>query len=122
VSRRPGITVKALSTGVPVCVVLFCRDQFDVARRVEVSDTGVRLPHRRLSAKRLRAAVHRAMTKRAGAQRIARAFAGAGGAGAAADGAGAAADTIEELLPTGTPTANGGAVASTSRWVDANPR
>jgi MGT family glycosyltransferase len=86
-----GITVKALSAGVPVCVVPFCRDQFDVARRVEMSDAGVRLHHRRLSAARLRAAVHRAMTKRAGAERVARAFADAGGASAAAD-------AVEELL------------------------
>ena len=103
-----GITVKALSRGVPVCAVPFCRDQFDVARRVEISDAGVRLHHRRLSAKRLRAAVHRTMTKRAGAQGIARAFGDAGGALAAAD-------AIEELLPTVTATAKGGTVGSASR-------
>jgi MGT family glycosyltransferase len=86
-----GITVKALSAGVPVCAVPFCRDQFDVARRVEVSDAGVRLHHRRLNAKRLRAAVERALTKRTGAERVADAFAAAGGSQAAADG-------VEELL------------------------
>jgi MGT family glycosyltransferase len=94
-----GITVKALSAGVPVCVVPFCRDQFDVARRVEVAGAGVRLHHRRLSVHRLRNAVDRAMTKRAGAQRIARAVARAGGPSAAAD-------AIEELLPTPTPSAS----------------
>jgi MGT family glycosyltransferase len=92
-----GITVKALSSGVPVCAVPFCRDQFDVARRVETCDAGVRLHHRRLSARSLRTAVRAAMTKRPGAQRIARSFAAAGGARAAAD-------AIEELLPSTTPT------------------
>jgi MGT family glycosyltransferase len=86
-----GTTVKALSAGAPVCVVPFCRDQFDVARRVEMSDAGVRLHHRRLSANRLRAAVHGAMAKRPGAQRIARAFADSGGADAAAN-------AVEELV------------------------
>jgi MGT family glycosyltransferase len=80
-----GITVKALSAGVPLCVVPFCRDQFDVARRVEMADAGVRLHHRRLSPSRLRAAVRRSVTKRGGAERVARAFADAGGAPAAAD-------------------------------------
>jgi MGT family glycosyltransferase len=87
-----GITVKALSAGVPVCAVPFGRDQFDVARRVEVSAAGVRLHHRRLNENRLREAVHSAITKRPGAERIARAFAEAGGPRAAAD-------SVEELLP-----------------------
>jgi MGT family glycosyltransferase len=85
-----GITVKALSAGVPVCVVPFCRDQFDVARRVEAVDAGVRLHHRRLSPDRLRAAVSNTLAKRMGAERIARAFADAGGGPAAAD-------AVEEL-------------------------
>ena len=89
-----GITVKALSAGVPVCAVPFCRDQFDVARRVEVSDAGVRLHHRRLTADRLRAAVESTMTKHAGADRVAGAFAAAGGPPAAAD-------AVEELLGPG---------------------
>ena len=55
-----GTTQSALAAGVPVCVVPFCRDQFDVARRVEVADAGVRLHHKRLSAARLRAAVQEA--------------------------------------------------------------
>jgi MGT family glycosyltransferase len=88
-----GITVKALSAGVPVCAVPFCRDQFDVARRVEMSDAGIRLHHRRLNEERLREAIQRAMSKRPGAERLARAFAEAGGPGAAAD-------AVEELLPT----------------------
>jgi MGT family glycosyltransferase len=99
-----GITVKALSAGVPVCVVPFCRDQFDVARRVEVADAGVRLHHRRLSAARLRDAVGRAVAKRPGAERVARAFASAGGASAAAD-------AIEELVAPARPSAAATAAA-----------
>lgn len=87
-----GITQKALAAGVPVCVVPFSRDQFDVARRVEMSRGGVRLHHKRLSPKRLRAAVHAAITKRPDAQRIAQAFANAGGPSAAAS-------AVEELVP-----------------------
>jgi MGT family glycosyltransferase len=86
-----GITQKALAGGVPVCVVPFCRDQFDVARRVEVGGAGVRLHHKRLTPERLRAAVREAMGKRAGAERVARGFAAAGGSSAAAD-------IVEELL------------------------
>ncbi len=80
-----GTTQKALSAGVPVCVVPFCRDQFDVARRVEIADAGVRLPPRRLNPRRLRRGVREAISKRAGAERVARSFARAGGAAAAAD-------------------------------------
>src|SRR4051812_4713430 len=86
-----GTTQKALAAGVPVCVVPFYRDQFDVARRVEVAEAGVRLHHKRLAPQRLRAAVRAATTKRPGAERIARAFAAAGGARAAAD-------AVEELV------------------------
>jgi UDP:flavonoid glycosyltransferase YjiC (YdhE family) len=80
-----GITQKALAAGVPVCVVPFGRDQFEVARRVEVAAAGARLPAARLTAERLRRQVRVAMTKRPGAQRIAAAFAAAGGPPAAAD-------------------------------------
>ncbi len=86
-----GITQKALAAGVPVCVVPFCRDQFEVARRVEVSKAGTRLHHKRLTAKRLREAVNATIRMRPGAQRVAQAFARAGGAPAAAD-------AVEELL------------------------
>ena len=86
-----GITQKALAAGVPVCVVPFCRDQFEVARRVEVAEAGVRLHHRRLTARRLRRAVAEAMERRAGAEQVARWFAAAGGAPAAAD-------AVEEVL------------------------
>ena len=74
-----GITQKALGAGVPVCVVPFSRDQFDVARRVQMNDAGVRLHHKRLNPERLRAAVHTTITKRAGAKHVAHAFANAGG-------------------------------------------
>jgi MGT family glycosyltransferase len=87
-----GITQKALAAGVPVCVVPFCRDQFEVARRVEISGAGTRLHHKRLTAGRLRGAVHATIDMRPGAQRVAESFARAGGAQAAAD-------AVEELLP-----------------------
>src|SRR3954453_7489385 len=101
-----GITQKSLAAGVPLCVVPFCRDQFDVGRRVEIADAGVRLHHRRLNPARLRGGggtglrrrpaaegVRTAMTKRPGAEEVARTFAAAGGSAAAAD-------AVEELLRT----------------------
>ena len=87
-----GITQKALSYGVPVVAVPFGRDQPEVARRVEVAGAGVRLPARKLMADRLREAVRRAIELRPGAERIASAFAKAGGAAAAAG-------VLEGLLP-----------------------
>jgi MGT family glycosyltransferase len=87
-----GITQRALAAGVPVCVVPFARDQFDVARRVEINGAGLRLHHRRLSPARLREAVDAAIARRPGAERIARDFAAAGGPAAAAE-------AVEELLP-----------------------
>lgn len=87
-----GTTQKALAAGVPVCVVPFCRDQFEVARRVEVADAGVRLVPRRLSPGRLRRGVREAISKRPGAERVSRSFAAAGGAKAAAE-------TVEESPP-----------------------
>ena len=86
-----GITQKSLAAGVPVVVVPFCRDQFEVARRVEVSGAGTRLHHKRLSPSRLRRRVHAAISMRAQAERVAADLAGAGGSAAAAD-------AIEELL------------------------
>jgi MGT family glycosyltransferase len=79
-----GITQKALAHGVPVVAVPFGRDQPEVARRVEVAGAGVRLPVRRLAPDRLRIAVRRALELQPGAERIATAFAAAGGAVAAA--------------------------------------
>jgi MGT family glycosyltransferase len=86
-----GITQKALAEGVPACVVPFCRDQFEVARRVEVARAGVRVHHKRLNPQRLRNAIHKAISMRRGARAVADAFAGAGGAAAAAD-------AVEELV------------------------
>jgi MGT family glycosyltransferase len=80
-----GVTQKALAAGVPVCAVPFGRDQLEVARRLEVSGAGTRLPVGRLTPARLRSAVEGAIARRAGAQRIAAAFAAAGGGESGAD-------------------------------------
>jgi UDP:flavonoid glycosyltransferase YjiC (YdhE family) len=80
-----GATQKALARGVPVCAVPFGRDQREVARRVEVAGAGTRLPASRLSPDRLRRKVREALTKTAGAKRVAEGFAAAGGPRAAAD-------------------------------------
>ncbi|MGN6300588.1 MAG: glycosyltransferase [Angustibacter sp.] len=63
-----GATQKALAHGVPVCVVPYGRDQLEVARRVEVSGAGARLPRRRLRPDALRAAVERARARADGAR------------------------------------------------------
>jgi MGT family glycosyltransferase len=80
-----GATQKALALGVPVVAVPFGRDQFEVARRVEAAGAGAYLSSRRLTPERLRDRVHEAIECRPGAERIARAFAAAGGPEAAAD-------------------------------------
>ena len=87
-----GITQKALAHGVPVVAIPFGRDQPEVARRVETAGAGVRLPARKLTSERLREAVQQAIERRRGAERIAAAFADAGGAAAAAQ-------VLEGLLP-----------------------
>src|SRR4029453_2013268 len=74
-----GATQKALARGVPVCVVPFGRDQFEVARRVEVAQCGTRLPAKKLTARRLSVAVRQAMTMTDGARRVAAGFAATGG-------------------------------------------
>jgi MGT family glycosyltransferase len=86
-----GITQKALAAGIPVCAVPFGRDQFEVARRVEVAGAGVRLPAGRLNPRRLRRAVEAAIARRAGAQAIAAAF-------RAAPGPAGAAQELESLI------------------------
>ena len=80
-----GITQKALAAGVPVVVVPCGRDQLDTARRVEVAGAGVRISPRRLTPARLLDAVHTAIERRAGAQRVSRAYEAAGGQAAGAD-------------------------------------
>jgi MGT family glycosyltransferase len=79
-----GITQKALAAGVPVCAVPFGRDQFEVARRVDVAAAGVRLPAGRINPRRLRRAIEAAIARRAGAQAIAAAFRAAPGPAGAA--------------------------------------
>ena len=66
-----GATQKALARGVPVCAVPFGRDQFEVARRVEVARCGTRLPANKLTKERLRDRVKEAMTTTEGAKRVA---------------------------------------------------
>jgi UDP:flavonoid glycosyltransferase YjiC (YdhE family) len=65
--------------------VPYGRDQFEVARRVQVAGCGSRLSAHRLNPSRLRAAVAEAMTMRAGAERVAAGFAAAGGVMRGAD-------------------------------------
>lgn len=80
-----GVTQKALAHGVPVCVVPYGRDQFEVARRVEVARCGTRLPAKKLSPVQLRTKVREAMTMTTGARRVAAGFAATGGAARGAD-------------------------------------
>ena len=80
-----GATQKALARGVPVCAVPYGRDQFEVARRVEVARCGTRLPAKKLTAARLRAAIQSAMTMADGARRVASGFTATGGTARGAD-------------------------------------
>ena len=80
-----GITQKALAAGVPVCVVPFGRDQFEVAGRVAATGAGTVVFPDAMNTDTLREAVRDAMGKRREAERIAAGFAAAGGASAAAD-------------------------------------
>jgi MGT family glycosyltransferase len=80
-----GATQKALAHGVPVCVVPYGRDQFEVARRVEVAQCGTRLPAKRLSPPRLRKQVREAMAMTDAAKRVAAGFAATGGVARGAD-------------------------------------
>lgn len=80
-----GATQKALLRGVPVCAVPFGRDQFEVARRVEVARCGTRLPAKKLSAERLGVRIREAMAMTEGAQRVAAGFAATGGVAHGAD-------------------------------------
>jgi MGT family glycosyltransferase len=94
-----GTTQKALVRGVPVCVVPQGRDQFEVARRVEVAKCGTRLLPKDLTPVRLRDKVRQAMARTDGARRVAAGYAATGGAAHGAD-------LIEQRLlgrPKGTP-------------------
>jgi len=86
-----GATQKALARGVPVVVVPFGRDQNEVAARVVAADAGVRLRPAKLTPETLRAAVHEAIGKAAGARRVAAGYVAAGGAVAGVD-------ALEDLL------------------------
>jgi UDP:flavonoid glycosyltransferase YjiC (YdhE family) len=80
-----GVTQKALARRVPVCVVPYGRDQFEVARRVEVARCGTRLMAKKLSAPRLRAKVREALTMTDGAKQVAAGFEATGGVARGAD-------------------------------------
>ncbi|HTT93063.1 MAG TPA: nucleotide disphospho-sugar-binding domain-containing protein [Solirubrobacterales bacterium] len=80
-----GVTQKALSFGVPVCVVPWGRDQLDVAAHVVEAEAGTRVSRRRLSPARLAAAVAEARARRPGAARVKAGYDATGGAPAAAD-------------------------------------
>jgi UDP:flavonoid glycosyltransferase YjiC (YdhE family) len=80
-----GITQKALSHGVPVCVVPWGRDQLDVAAHVEAAGAGVTLRRKRLSPETLAQAVGRTRACVAGAARVRAGYEGTGRAAAAAD-------------------------------------
>jgi MGT family glycosyltransferase len=86
-----GSTQKALARGVPVCAVPYGRDQFEVARRVEVSHSGTRLPAKKLNPVRLKSKVLQAMSMTTGAQQVADGFKATGGVVRGAD-------LIERLL------------------------
>jgi MGT family glycosyltransferase len=75
-----GVTQKALSQGVPVCVVPYGRDQFEVARRAEVAKCGTWLLPRDLTVPRMRDKVLKAMTMTDGARRVAAGYIATGGA------------------------------------------
>lgn len=96
-----GVTQKALSRGIPVCVVPFGRDQFEVARRVEMARCGTRLSAKRLSVRRLRDKVSAAMAMTDGARAVADGFARMGGMRRGAD-------LVEQYLGTTSRTAVGG--------------
>lgn len=80
-----GATQRALAAGVPVCVIPCGRDQSETSRRVEVSGSGTMLPKNKLNEKRLQKALQEAMNRKPGAEKIAQAFANAGGAKRAVD-------------------------------------
>jgi UDP:flavonoid glycosyltransferase YjiC (YdhE family) len=86
-----GITQKALSFGVPVCVVPWARDQLDVAAHVLEAGAGTKLTRRKLSPRRLAAAVAAARECGPGAARVK--------AGYEATGTEATAATALEQLP-----------------------
>ena len=87
-----GITQKALAAGVPVCVVPFGRDQLEVAGHVKAAGVGTVVQPFLLEPRSLRKAVRAAIGRRDAAERMAAAFARAGGPSAAAG-------ALERLVP-----------------------
>jgi UDP:flavonoid glycosyltransferase YjiC (YdhE family) len=87
-----GITQKALSFGVPVCVVPWARDQLDVAAHVLEAGAGTKLARRKLSPQRLAAAVAAARECGPGAARVRAGYEATGTTASAAT-------AIEGLLP-----------------------
>ena len=80
-----GITQKALAAGVPLCVVPFGRDQFEVAKLVALARCGTVVMPDQLNPDHLASAIRDAMTMRAGAAQVADGFRKAGGSVAGAD-------------------------------------
>jgi UDP:flavonoid glycosyltransferase YjiC (YdhE family) len=80
-----GITQKALSHGVPVCVVPWARDQLDVAAHVAEARAGTVLSRRNLSPTCLAAAVRSALACAPGAARVKAGYEATGGSATAAD-------------------------------------
>ncbi|MFP5388734.1 MAG: glycosyltransferase, partial [Thermoleophilia bacterium] len=87
-----GITQKALSYGVPVCVVPWARDQLDVAAHVLEAGAGAKLSRRRLSPGRLARAAQAARECASGAARVKAGYEATGSSRAAAT-------AVEALLP-----------------------
>lgn len=75
-----GITQKALSKSVPVCVIPYGRDQLEVARRVESAKAGIYLTPKKLKPTVLRQATFDTIRNKPGAESIAASFRQAGGA------------------------------------------
>ena len=82
-----GIVQKSVAAGVPIAAVPFGRDQPEVGRRIAEAGAGVRLPVRKLSPERLRAAVREAMAMRPSARAAGERLRAAGGAASFADAA-----------------------------------
>lgn len=80
-----GVTQKALSSGVPVVVIPFGRDQAEVGRRAEWRGLGVMLPRKRVTPESLREAVARARALTPNVRAFAERMKSEGGAVAAAD-------------------------------------
>jgi hypothetical protein len=83
--RRNGCHWKGFGARLPVCVVPDGRDQFEVARRVEMAKCGTRLLPKDLTAPRLRDKVLQAMAMTDGARRVAIGDVATGGAARGAD-------------------------------------